>query len=795
MAGKPPNDDIKKLTQAIEGLTNIIGADKRARREAADRVRQINDGMKAGIISEQQGARMLAAVESSLGEAVISQEDLIFSSRTFIGRALSSQFPTGEHALPLLAYSRAAQGGRAARAYGLGELLKMQAVANRPVGAPLYAPGGGRAGYSKGTEGLSGAEAELLYSQQGLQELGKSPTFLDSLGGKQLQAYDNLLKIYEKARGGPLDEKQAGKVSALRQVLDLNALVGRGQDVTGLLESSRPELQSIGRSLSGQGPGLLSKIPGVGSRLGAAGRAGSLLFGAGEALQMGARLAGPIGWAVAGGLTAYEAGKMLYAPNRSGASLGYGYGGPFGEGAQTAFGRSIQTTGAAAFLNYGYGVSGTQLKEARSSLERMGVGGPGQENRYNAYFRSMADVMKNTQLSADTLAPFYENVLRAGGAPEEIEKLTKLLKDELPEAANSSRMSLQQMAESVTKTVDTLASSPFNAATKPQLTQAVIGTAGFGVPQGLQSVGAGGSVLADAMAMSMYGIKTPFALSTHPAEREMAAVQMMIDFLPKSATKNELGFFRYQNTDEGPPNIAMLGRMLNITPDTMNDIISRGPKDVLRGLGMAATLNPVRRGPLEVKRFSDDDINAINKKIQDYVDANGGDPRLLEQAKAQLTPQERFIREQWEAKNLPGEKMPAGVTKYGETSRSQLLIEPSGKEIDLYKVSGKSIERDYKDVIKTIQESLKGDSRRLQEFNERISDRRGGLGIRMYDEIERWAKAISKDATQSGSDTLTIKADDWLINKFKFVFHSEGPHPGTTTIVSPGNVTGKQPGS
>ena len=779
------NDDlvaaIGGLTKSVDALKSLIGADKEARE------RQVTRAKSA------QTLRSLGVPENLIDDMVSNQQEVIYSSSSFVGRAMGAQFPRGEQALSLLAYSRAARGGIPSRAYGLGELLKMQAVQNRPVGAPLYAPGGGRMAYSSGSSGgLSRSQREALYSPEGLGSLG-TEDFLSSLSEEEQRAFSILQRPMDYSVPSSKKEAKAKEAAwsareRARALLKPEALIGKGKNVTGLLESSSPELQGLGRTLSGRGPGMLSNLPLIGSRLGALGESGGLLFGAGEMLQMGARLAGPIGWAVGAGTMVgkglYSGGMALNAFNREGAALGYGYGGVLGQGAQTSLQRSIETSGVGAFASYGFGLSGQQLSQARSSLEGMGVGGPGQEKRYGSYFSSMADVMKNTGLSANTLAPFYEDMLRTGGAPGEIESLTKLLRDELPQAANSSRMSLEAMAQSITKTVGALSSSPYNAATKPQLTQALIGTAGFGVPAGLQGVASGSSLIADSIAMSQFNL-SPFQLSTHPAERQMAAVEFMMNRLPKGATKDAESFFQYQNTKAGAANIAILSAQAQINPDTMKDIINRGPKDVLAGLGLAATFNNSMKGDLTIKRFNEKDVNRVMQRLYE-ITGGSSDPARIAAAVASLSPRDRQIYKEQSPSFQKGTDSENGL-KYGEISRHQNLIEPNGKVVNLYGVSGKSIEQDYSKVINTIKNSLRGDD--LKKFNEGLKTHESGLGVGMYDYIQKAAAKLSKDATQTSGDTLTISADNWLKDKFKFAFHSGTKAPGVFTVVSPGSTS------
>lgn len=612
--------------------------------------------------------------------------------RSLVRRLTTAQFPSGEEAVSLIGYGQAFGGGRIAKAYGLGALLRQSSGIYVPEGAPAKNSRGKRILYSSGAEQMTDDERAAMHAE--------------------MLNYD--ADTRKKMLGeGTLSEEQAGiigkyqnpKTSEKNRNKYLDQLLGQGQNLSFLEGSKSETIQGLAKRFGG----------------GNAGRIGSMMFGAGEGIMMASRaLAGPIGAAVTAAQVGYGALDTLYDPARSAAGLGYGFSlDPTSKGFRESLGRSVETK----ISSLSFGLSGEQTAAARRAVESMGAGGPGSERMYDQYYRSMTDVIEQTQLGADVLAPFYEQFMRQGGSAEEIERLTKMLRDDLPKAAAASRMSLSQMAQMIQQTTEAVSGSPMAAAgrTKSEISQALTGAMAAGGPPGMSGIAGGMNALVTAQTASRLDTGY-FSAATQAGQLQVTAAETLKQTLG-NMTGDQLREFR--NSEQGAIQMMVASQMTGLSNDDIQKLYDQGINDFQASAALTDQFSSSKLGKAKVE-----EVRGVG----------------------------RF----------------AGIKRNVTTSQEVI-----GTGLDLYKSSGTDIQSQYGMDIETIRQSLSGDD--LNEFNQQLQELSGEQGVKTWELLQKTSEKIAGSAATDdmGSKDGTIDLSDEAKKYFKLSFNSNYPNPNS----------------
>lgn len=247
----------------------------------------------------------------------------------------------------------------------------------------------------------------------------------------------------------------------------------------------------------------------------------------------------------------------LYAPAGMAAGLGYGYeriGGypsPFSAGAV----EMVRQQALARMQTLRPGLSGPQVAEMQSTIEGMGYRQAGQGDVYRGLMDAMGQITQGTggRLATSAQADVFQMALRSGqptgrGASD-FQELVKLLRDDLPAAANASRMSLNQLHGSLMKTVEQVQQNPFNTLTPLQNYQRTLTAYGSGAQPQIAGLMAGQNQLLDITAATMSGQSlarlqySPFAA----AERQGAIQNIVQRMFPGVGSRADL--LRLQRDD------------------------------------------------------------------------------------------------------------------------------------------------------------------------------------------------------------------------------------------------------
>ena len=524
-------------------------------------------------------------------------------------------------------------------------------------------------------------------------------------------------KAFKMLLDPSITHRERGKAISVLQ----DRILASGSDISPLKESSNAVVRGLANTVVPEAEG-----------------AAGMMAMAGKGLMMGARFANPVLAAIQIGQMAYGITKdYVYAPARSAASLGYGFSyNPLSQGAQVSLGRSVQTNLDAMFS---MGLSGAQTAAARQAIEGMGIGGPGSEKTYDAYYKSMTSVMENTQLDSKTLAPFYERFMRSGGSADEVGKLTSLLRDELPQAAAASRMSMSQLADSISKTVEAVQASPLNARTSTQITEAAMVAAnagGFKSP-GLQNIASGLQTNINVMASTQSGI--PYNLvRNYPGLLLNTAVDQVGAMLGQNLTVEE--FDQKILTDQGfGIKVSMLKSMYGLTPDDIRNLYSVGLNDYKNSGSIAQTFTG-RMHKVGPKRWKD--------KEESFWDSLG---------------------------YISGEHY-SGKHSGQEQVQDVFISQPGiagGKKINLSQTSASRLTSLYGGFsggqVDVLRSGVKATHGNLEEFNKRVRelsmDKSAGSAIEAEKYFENVKRHLLEKMQQTGDQTKVIIQADGALKK------------------------------
>jgi hypothetical protein len=711
-------EQVEKLGQAVgilgknqkEVLDATKDAEKRARKDKQEVFQRMRANPDFSHLSDDQIAEFIG-----MQTARVSAQGAGFSG--LYKRLATAQFPSGEEAVSLIGYGQTLRSGRLSRAYGLGALLQ-QSFAPRSAGLPegmgFASAYKGRFGASSGKGGFANLSPEEYNAILGItarsdkgvatQHTAMDPQIQAALEGMDLSGLSkSLQKDWQNLFGSGDRPSTSRGVEAARARL-LDALVGgEGSSLEALAASQNPMIRGAAAKLQTMQGG---------------GRLASGMFRFGGAIMTGARaLAGPIGAAVTAGQAAYSAMDTLYDPARSAAGLGYGFSyNPFSEGARVSMGRSLETRLSAL----SFGLSGQQTAAARAAVEGIGAGGPGQEQLYNRYYGSMTDVIKETQLDAGVLAPFYEQFMRQGTGSEEISRLTKMLRDDLPKAAAASRMSLQGMAEMIQRTTQAVAANPLAAAgrTEAEISQALTAAAGAGGPPGMANLAGGQNALVVAQTAARLGTGY-FSAAQESGQLQATTADLLKRYLGDMSADE---FAEFRRTDQGAVQIMAVGQMLGLSNTDIQKIYDIGLEDY----AVSAVLT---------ETFSGANLEAgkTRKDLGMKVSAGGRGPSLANQVVSQKI---------------------------------------KGTDFDLYKKSGRELQSMYGEEIRTMEGALANmGGSELEDFQKQLQDLAGQDAIRTYKLLEETSQKIAGESTKDGGNGI-IDLSDEAKKYFKLEFES-----------------------
>ena len=697
------DDPLKILTDAVQTLNETLKEGQRSAAAAREESKRRRDYREQGF------------AENQINDLLTGEYTEVASARGFFGRAMQTGAPSGRAALSTMGYAKGITSPTIRNLMGLGEMFRMSGSPYAPAGQDLYNPEGKTIGYSSGNvKKLDNAEQLQAATSHAYspEYLANNPHIISSLSPEEQAAYVEYAGSTKKYAGKTDARSKAalGKAEEkFRAAIPAEKLLAQGANLETMTGAADEATSAAGRALSKTG--TLASMAGK--------------FG--TAMQMGARfVGGPATIAYQAAETAYKTVDAFYDPARSAAGLGYGFSmNPTDKGFQTSLGRSINTK-LDAFASFG--LSQQQTAAARASIEGMGAGGPGSEKMYDSYYKSMTSVMEDTQMNAQTLSPFYEQFMRGGGTEDEIGKLTKMLKDDLPKAAAASRMSLEGMATMIQKTTEAAAASPYNYRTKTQISQAVVSAQAAGAPPGFAAIASGTNALAVAQTSSRLGIGYYEAMNEGGALQVTAAqgVQGMLGDM----TGDE--FREFQLKEGNGPLIAATARMYNLEVQDIQKLYDQGIKD----FQVSASLND---------EFSDSNLGkekTVKKKVPASAYSRGGQTKMI------------------------------------DVGSSQKVI---GKDLDLYKDKGSKVKRVYATSIDAIRESFDdmGDQDALDKFNEDLINLSGQEGKKTWDVLQSASQKIGKDTAtdQQGGKDGVITLSDEAKKYFKLEFGSETQNP------------------
>jgi hypothetical protein len=606
-----------------------------------------------------------------------------------------SQFPNREQTIGRAAYSPAFLGGgsRTDKMRFAGALLSNAFASKyRPADGAAYDPSTGeRVPYASGKRlsEIGGADAASISGSSTYQNM-----VLSAAQGQQLpaemQTHLDTLQNFSST-----SQERSAAASALGDHLNV---LKRGTNLTDLAKN--PMAGKAVEALAGSG-----RMYGALASLGTGAMAASEF------------IAGPAAAAYEAGRIAYGFTKgTIYDPARSAAGLGYGFSyNPFSQGATVSMGRSLQTR-MDSLLSMG--ISGEQTAAARAAIEGMGAGGPGSEKMYNDYYGSMRDVIQNTQLSAQTLSPFYEQFMRQGGQGDEVEKLTKMLRDDLPKAAAASRMSLEQMAQAVQATTEAVSQSPYNVRTKTQISQSIIDAQQAGAPPGMASIAGGMNPLINAQTANRLGINY-FQAMQQGSQLDITAAESLKSTLGANVRTAE-DFDNLMADPQGSLKIMMAQQMTGMSVDDMRKLYSQGIDNFIGAQGLQTKLSDTLRTGTQ-KSVDKNSFRVINDGIN------------------------------------PDTGLPRKKVVYDTKTTSEML---KGTDVNLYKDTGAKLDKAYDPVIKTLESSLRAmDPAAEKDFEKQLKDLRGKPANETFKLLQETARTVQgASATGAGKITLSDEA-------------------------------------
>lgn len=642
--------------------------------------------------------------ESSLYDILEGKYEEIGREQGFFGKLMASAAPSGKVALGAMGYAKTYQGGKFGkmleRGMGFGELLRQFGSPYAPPGANLYDASGKNISYSSGDLDRLTDEERISLGEYGYQNL--TPEQRVALSEEQQPLFDKYMDLLSRRGEKGVTEKRIGKArSELEKVLPLSDVLGEGLNITDAVEAG---------------------IPGA-EKLASISKARAIVGGLGGALQMGSRFAGgPAAVAYEAAKTIYKTADALYDPARSAAGLGYGFSyDPRSQGFQVSVGRSLKTN-LDAFGSFG--LSRQQTAAARAAIEGMGAGGPGSERMYDEYYKSMTSVIEDTQLGAQTLAPFYEQFMRQGGTEKEIDGLTKMLRDDLPKAAAASRMSLQGMAEMIQRTTEAASASPLNYRTKTEISQAVTAAQAAGAPPGLAGIAGGTNTLVTAQTAARLGIDYYSAMG-EAGQLQVTAAQGIQNMLG-DMTGDEFREFRRTNGAR----VAAVAQMYQLSVDDVQKLYDQG-------------INDFKTSAVLVDEFSDRNLGKEKKQKSVQIG--------------------RF-----------------GELKTVNKGVSQKVV---GKDLDLYKDKGQKVQDLYGTSIESIRKSFEdmGDDDALKKFNADLENLKGEDAKKTWNVLQKATQDIGKESAtdQQGSKDGTITLSEEAKKYFKLDWSSGAQNPNS----------------
>lgn len=613
-----------------------------------------------------------------------------------------AQMPSRDQAVGRAAYGSLFGGGSFADKLNVMGVVTSNAFASewRPADQPSYDENEQRIAYSSGKyEGLSHEHRKQLRSSKAFNE------HIEKTDVDKLSAEDK--DLYGRAKQG--------------------SVVAR---------------ETIARRVFKQGENLsayAAEAPEAVAALGKSGRMFGAMAGIGEGAMAASRfIAGPAAIAYEVADQTYKLTKgALYDPARSAAGLGYGFSyDPTSKGFQTSFNRSVETNMDALFS---MSVSGEQTKAARAAVEGMGLGGPGSELAYYKYYHSMKDVIGETQLSAQTLSPFYEQFMRQGGKEDDVGQLTKMLSQDLPAAAAASRMSLEAMANMIQKTTEAASANVLNTRTKSEISQSLIDAQQAGAPPSMAAVGAGTNAAMVAMTAARLSKATGKNVSY------LAAQQMTteLDITAAETLKAQFGnmtseqFAAYRLTDAGALKVMTVQALTGLTVDDQQKLFDQGLDNFEGSVAIQSKLGDSNLGPAKSHK-----IMSASKKHKSGDFSIGGIGDWIED-----------LRHPMHQKTIMD---------------SQMI---KGTNIDLYKSTGIQLQKDksLSPVIKTLEDTLKKtDPEEEKDFEKQLKALRGKPAKQTWELLQKEAKKVENDAaTGNGQIVLSNEARKFFHLNFK----------------------------
>jgi hypothetical protein len=750
MAEDPELKVLKELAKATQKSNDLLSEI----RKDADRQAKLNAKMMGALIDNDPAAMREAMVEYSRGKSPVQDMELSdvgyqsqriaqgrpqLGAKGFAQRLLTPQYFRPEKEIDYIGYRRALQlgegggglGGFAERfgtkGYSLGAQIQQALVPFRPAGAAFATDEGDRMVYSGGKETLGSLSEEqraALVDPQYVDQMQEAGL----ISPAQAKKVKRSLAARRKKLGYAED-----KVLAPEELEGLKNVQTYQQTILGEVGNKGTALTK----LKGLGGGLGEIAETLGGQTGfLGGGKAAALFDIGGGMMAGAKaIAGPVGIALTAAQMAYQGVDKLYGMNRAGASLGYGFSrNPLdflmsGTGANVSLGRSIQTQMDALTS---FGLSAEQTAAARAAVEGMGLGGRGNEKAYDSYYKSMTSVMENTGLDSQTLSPFYEQFMRAGGANKNIENLTKLLRDDLPKAANQSRQSLAQMAQTLQQATQVAMQSPYNVRTPFEVQRDVTQAFEAGAPKGMENIAAGGNMFVASMAARSRGTSI-FQAMQNPEAMNIAAADLMRKTFGNMDGKS---FDEYRKTDAGALKVMQVQAMTGMDVSTMSQIYSEGVTDFESAQALAEKFSSGNLGKMTGTRIA----------AGTFYDKKSGEWRTVDKA---------------------------------IDTRSQKI---AGTNIDIYRNKGQAIEDYYKGkgVIKTIESALQssGNKEEYDSFEKQLKEASTKQGDVAYNVIRKEAMKVAGDITKPGSGDGQITLSDEARRFFKLNF---GPSPAKKT--------------
>lgn len=281
-----------------------------------------------------------------------------------------------------------------------------------------------------------------------------------------------------------------------------------------------------------------------------------------------------------------------YTYQTQGAGMGYGFNlNMVGGGASEMATRQFQAFGTSLRP----GLTRAQVQEIRNTIEASGYGQAGQEYAYDQIFSAMSDITQQTggRLSASSQMQVAEMFLRSGRAADSMQDLVKLLSEDLPAAANSSRMSLEGMHSMLMNTTQQLQSNFFmgSSLTGAQIYErtATAMSSGAQPAEGMLMGGANDMLSYRAAGLANMNVDAFQQSPTAPFYRGMAIDELISQYFRRPdgtpMSKSEIIAFQGQNPTEFLSRSKLLG-LFGITPDILKSHLSQDNSKVLAAIGL-----------------------------------------------------------------------------------------------------------------------------------------------------------------------------------------------------------------